>query len=50
MKSSYILTGSFRANQKGCRVSRGKDGKFVGGMETKARNLKEGADGEERVR
>jgi hypothetical protein len=50
VESSHILTGSFRANKNGCRVSRGKDGQCGGYEEARARGLKEGGDGEERVR
>ncbi len=50
MKSPHILAGSFRANKNGCRVSRGKNGQGGGGKETRTRGLKEGRDGEERVR
>ncbi len=51
MESPDILAGSFRANNNGCRVSRGKNGQGDGGKETRTRGLKEGErDGEERVR
>jgi hypothetical protein len=49
VESPHILTGSFRANKNGCRVSRGKDKKRGGGKETRARGLKEREDGEEGV-
>ncbi len=51
MDSSQILTGSFRANKNGCRVSRNEDGKCGGGKEIRTRGLKErGGSHEERVR
>ncbi len=50
VESPYILADSFRANKNGCRVSRGKDGECGGGEEAGTRGLKEGRDGEERVR
>jgi hypothetical protein len=50
VESPHILDGSFRANTNGCRVSWGKNGQCSGGEETRTRGLKEGRDGEERVR
>jgi hypothetical protein len=50
MWSPHVLADSFRANKNGCRVSRRKDEEFGGGEEAGTRGLKEGGDGEERVR
>ncbi len=49
VKSPHILAGSFRANENGCRVSRGKNGKCGGGEEVRTRGLEEWGDGEKRV-
>jgi hypothetical protein len=49
MESPHILNGSFRANENGCRVSRGIDGKCCGGKKARARSLQEEGDGKERV-
>jgi hypothetical protein len=49
VESPHILADSFRANKNECRVSRVKDGQCGGGEEARARGLKEGGDGEERV-
>ncbi len=46
----HILADSFRANKNGCRVSWRKDEECGGGEEAGTRGLKEGGDGEERVR
>jgi hypothetical protein len=45
-----MLTSLFRANENGCRVSRGKNRERGGSKETRPRGLKEGGDGEEGVR
>ena len=50
VESPHVLADSFRANKNGCRVSRRKDGECGGGEEAGTRGLKEGGDGEERVR
>ncbi len=50
MKPPHILAGLFRANKNWCLVSQGKNGQGGGGKETRARGLKEGGEGEERVR
>jgi hypothetical protein len=50
VESPYILTSLFRANENGCRVFRGKNREQGGSKETRTRGLKEGGDGEERVR
>ncbi len=51
MESPHILTSLFRANENGCRVSRGKNRERGGSKETRARGLKErGVGGEKRVR
>ncbi len=39
MESPHIFTGSFRANENGCRVSRGIDGKCCEGKKARARSL-----------
>ncbi len=49
MESPHIFTGSFRANENECRVSRGIDEKFCGGKKARARSLQEWGDGKERV-
>jgi hypothetical protein len=49
VEASHISTGSFRANENGCRVSRGIDRKCCGGKKARARSLQEGGDGKERV-
>ena len=50
MESPHVLADSFRANKNGCRISRRKDGECGGGEEAGTRGLKEGGNGEERVR
>ncbi len=50
VESSHILVGSFRTHKNGCRVSGYKNGKCGGGEDTRTRGLKEGRDGEERMR
>ena len=51
VESPHIfLADSFRANKNGCRVSRGKNGQCAVDEEARARGLKKGGDGEERVR
>ncbi len=50
VESPHVLADSFRANKNGCRVSWRKDGECGGGEEAGTRGLKEGGDGEERVR
>ena len=50
MESPHNLADSNRANKNGCRVSRRKDGECGGGEDAGIRGLKEGGDGEERVR
>ena len=50
VEAPHILADSFRANKNGCRFSRRKDGECGGGEDAGARGLKEGGDGEERVR
>ncbi len=50
VESPHVLADSFEANKNGCRVSRRKDGECGGGEEAGTRGLKEGGDGEERVR
>ena len=50
VESPHIIADSFRANKNECRVSRRKDGECGGGEDAGARGLKEGGDGEERVR
>ncbi len=47
---THILTSLFRANENGCRVPRGKNRERGGSKKTRTRGLKEGGDGEERVR
>ena len=49
MESPHILAGLFGANENGCRVSGNKNGEGGGSKDTRARILKEGGDGEERV-
>ncbi len=49
MKSPHILASLFRANENGCRVFRSKNGEGGGSKDTRARRLKEGGDGQERV-
>ncbi len=46
----HILTSLFRANENGWWVSRGKNRERGESKETRTRDLKEGGDGEERVR
>ena len=50
VESPHVLADSFRANKNGCRVSRRKDRECGGGEEAGTRGLKEGGNGEERVR
>jgi hypothetical protein len=50
VESPHILTSLFRANENGCRVSRGKNRERGRSKKTRTRGLKEGGDGEERVR
>jgi hypothetical protein len=50
VESPYVLADSFRAKKNGCRVSRRKDRECGRGEEAGTRGLKEGRDGEERVR
>ena len=50
VESPHVLADSFRANKNGCRVSQRKDGECDGGEEAGTRGLKEGGNGEERVR
>jgi hypothetical protein len=50
VESLHILTSLFRANESGCRVSRGKNRERGGSKETRTRGLKEERDGDERVR
>ena len=50
MEAPHILADSFRANKNGCRISRRKDGECGRGEEAGPRGLKEGGDGEERMR
>ncbi len=49
VESPHILAGSLRANENGCQVSRGKNGKCGGGEEARTRGLEEWGDGEKRV-
>jgi hypothetical protein len=49
VKSPHVLAGSFRANENGCRVSRGIDRKCSEGKEARTRSLQEWRDGKERV-
>ncbi len=49
VESPHVLTSLFRANEDGCRVSRGKNRKRGGGEETRAGGLKEGGDREKGV-
>jgi hypothetical protein len=50
VESPHTLTSLLRGNKNGCRVSRSKNRERGGSKETRARGLKEGVDGEERVR
>ncbi len=45
MESPHILASLFEANENGCWVSRGKNGKGGGSKDTRARGLKEEGDG-----
>ena len=49
MESPHILAGLFGANENRCWVSGSKNGEGGGSKDTRARGLKEGGDGEERV-
>ncbi len=50
VESPHILADSFKASKNGCRVSRRKNGECGGGEEAGTRVVKEGGDGEEKVR
>jgi hypothetical protein len=51
MWSRHTCSLACLANENGCRVSRGSQNRERGGSkETRTRGLKEGGDGEERVR
>ena len=49
VESPHIFADSFRANENGCRVSRGKNGKCGGSEEAGTRGLEEWRTGEKRV-
>ncbi len=49
VESPHILADSFTANENGCRVSRGKNGKCGGSEEAGTRGLEEWRNGEKRV-
>ena len=44
-RHTFSLACLEQANENGCRVSRGKNGKGGGSKDTRARGLKEGGDG-----